>query len=125
MLKKISNSFVPVLIWALIIVVGSLLSSSKVPSIAVSDKGIHFVFYAIFAFLLYFPVYRTKKIAFSFLGSAVIVVLIGFTFGALIELVQDRYIVGRFGEWLDLVANSLGLLVGALVGVIFKRKAVL
>jgi len=124
-LKKISNSFVPVLIWALIIVVGSLLSSSKVPSIAVSDKGIHFVFYAIFAFLLYFPVYRTKKIAFSFLGSAVIVVLIGFTFGALIELVQDRYIVGRFGEWLDLVANSLGLLVGALVGVIFKRKAVL
>lgn len=125
MLKKISNSFVPVLIWALIIVVGSILSSSKVPSIAVSDKGIHFVFYAIFAFLLYFPVYRTKKIAFSFLGSAVIVVLIGFTFGALIELVQDRYIVGRFGEWLDLVANSLGLLVGALVGVIFKRKAVL
>jgi len=124
-LKKTSNSFVPVLIWALIIVVGSLLSSSKVPSIAVSDKGIHFVFYAIFAFLLYFPVYRTKKIAFSFLGSAVIVVLIGFTFGALIELVQDRYIVGRFGEWLDLVANSLGLLVGALVGVIFKRKAVL
>jgi len=124
-LKKISNSFVPVLIWALIIVVGSILSSSKVPSIAVSDKGIHFVFYAIFAFLLYFPVYRTKKIAFSFLGSAVIVVLIGFTFGALIELVQDRYIVGRFGEWLDLVANSLGLLVGALVGVIFKRKAVL
>ena len=125
MLKKISNSFVPVLIWALIIVVGSILSSSKVPSIAVSDKGIHFVFYAIFAFLLYFPVYRFKKIAFSFLGSAVIVVLIGFTFGALIELVQDRYIVGRFGEWLDLVANSLGLLVGALVGVIFKRKAVL
>ena len=125
MLKKISNSFVPVLIWALIIVVGSILSSSKVPSIAVSDKGIHFVFYAIFAFLLYFPVYRTKKIAFSFLGSAVIVVLIGFTFGALIELVQDRYIVGRFGEWLDLVANSLGLLVGALVGVVFKRKAVL
>ena len=125
MLKKISNSFVPVLIWALIIVVGSILSSSKVPSIAVPDKGIHFVFYAIFAFLLYFPVYRTKKIAFSFLGSAVIVVLIGFTFGALIELVQDRYIVGRFGEWLDLVANSLGLLVGALVGVIFKRKAVL
>jgi len=124
-LKKISNSFVPVLIWALIIVVGSILSSSKVPSIAVSDKGIHFVFYAIFAFLLYFPVYRTKKIAFSFLGSAVIVVLIGFTFGALIELVQDRYIVGRFGEWLDLVANSLGLLVGALVGVVFKRKAVL
>ena len=125
MLKKISNSFVPVLIWALIIVVGSLLSSSKVPSIAVSDKGIHFVFYAIFAFLLYFPVYRTKKIAFSFLGPAVIVVLIGFTFGALIELVQDRYIVGRFGEWLDLVANSLGLLVGALVGAILKRKAVL
>ena len=125
MLKKISNSFVPTLIWALIIVVGSLLSSSKVPSIAVSDKGIHFFFYAIFAFLLYFPVYRTKRIAFSFLGSAVIIVLIGFTFGALIELVQDRYIVGRFGEWLDLVANSLGLLVGALVGIIFKRKAVL
>ena len=125
MLKKISNSFVPALIWALIIVVGSLLSSSKVPSIAVSDKGIHFFFYAIFAFLLYFPVYRTKRIAFSFLGSAVIIVLIGFTFGALIELVQDRYIVGRFGEWLDLVANCLGLLVGALVGVIFKRKAVL
>ena len=125
MLKKISNSFVPALIWALIIVVGSLLSSSKVPSIAVSDKGIHFFFYAIFAFLLYFPVYRTKKIAFSFLGTAVIIVLIGFIFGALIELVQDRYIVGRFGEWLDLVANSLGLLVGALVGIIFKRKAVL
>ena len=125
MLKKIRSSFVPVLIWALIIVVGSLLSSSKVPNIAVSDKGIHFVFYAILAFLLYFPVCLNTKRSFSIVTSAAIVLLIGFTLGTLIELVQHYLIVGRYGEFLDLVANTFGLIVGVIVSVILKRKAVL
>ena len=41
MLKKAIYSFVPGIIWLLTIVVGSFMSASKVPSVAISDKGIH------------------------------------------------------------------------------------
>jgi glycopeptide antibiotics resistance protein len=53
------------------------------------------------------------------------VLLVGFTLGAVVELIQHYFIIGRFGEYLDIVANTIGLLVGLLISEIYKRKAVL
>ena len=36
-----------------------------------------------------------------------------------IELIQP--FVNRYGEWLDLAANSLGVILGSLAGVVFRR----
>jgi VanZ family protein len=124
-LKKVWFSFVPALIWLLFIVVGSFMSTSNVPKIAVSDKGIHFIFYAIFAFLLYFPLRVNTKRSFTFVTTSLLVLLVGFTLGAVVELIQHYFIIGRFGEYLDIVASTIGLLVGLLISEIYKRKAVL
>ena len=125
MLKKAIHSFVPALIWLLIIVVGSFMSSSNVPSIAISDKGIHFIFYAIFAILLYIPLRVNTKRSFSIVTTVVLVIVIGFVLGSVIELVQHHLIVGRFGEYLDLLANTTGLLIGVIISEVLYRKVVL
>ena len=101
------------------------MSASNVPKIAISDKGIHFIFYAIFAFLLYFPLRVNTKRAFTFVTTSILVLLVGFSLGAVVELIQHYFIVGRFGEYLDIVANTIGLLIGLVISEIYKRKAVL
>jgi len=123
--KTIWISFVPAIIWFVIIVVGSFISSSKVPSIGLSDKGIHFLFYTIFAFLLALPLRINTKRAYSCVTTSVIVLFTGFSLGVLIEIVQHFHVVGRFGEYLDVLANTIGLVVGLILCEILKRKSVL
>jgi VanZ family protein len=123
--KKFWISFVPATTWFVIIVVGSFISSSKVPSIGLSDKGIHFLFYTIFAFLLTLPLRINTKRAYSCVTTSVIVLLIGSSIGVLIELAQHLFVVGRFGEYLDVLANTIGLIVGLILCEILKRKSVL
>ena len=125
MLKKTLHSFIPALVWVLVIVVGSFLPSSSVPSIAISDKGIHFVFYAILAILLYFPLRLNTNRSYTFVTTCASVLIIGFVLGSVIEIVQHIFIAGRFGEYLDLLANTLGLFTGLLISEMIKRKAVL
>lgn len=123
--KKFWISFVPAIIWFVIIVVGSFISSSKVPSIGLSDKGIHFLFYTIFAFLLALPFRINTKRAYSCVTTSVIVLLIGSSIGVLLELAQHFFVLGRFGEYLDALANTIGLIVGLILCEILKRKSVL
>ena len=125
MLKKAIYSFVPGIIWLLTIVVGSFMSASKVPSVAISDKGIHFIFYAIFAILFYIPLRVNTKRSFSLVTTIKLVIIIGFVLGSVIELVQQNLIVGRSGEYLDLLANSIGLLIGVIISEVLYRKVVL
>ncbi len=125
MLKKCSASFVPAIVWLFIIVIGSFLPTSNVPNIAVSDKGIHFIFYALFAILLYLPLFKNTKRPSSFVATSALVLVIGTLIGSSIELVQHYLIVGRFGEYLDVLANTIGLLIGVIIAEFFKRKAVL
>ena len=101
------------------------MSSLNLPSISISDKAIHFVFYAIFAILLYIPFRVNKKKALSIFTTVLLVVLIGVVLGSIIELVQHHLIVGRFGEYLDLLANTAGLLIGVIISEVLYRKAVL
>lgn len=78
----------------------SLWPVAQLPSVPGTDKTHHFIAYA----TLMFPtaLRRPKHwmmIAFAF-----------FTFSGAIELIQPY--VNRYGEWLDLAANALGLLCG-------------
>tara|TARA_Y100000385_G_C13018813_1_gene605170 strand:- start:253 stop:633 length:381 start_codon:yes stop_codon:yes gene_type:complete len=123
--KSFWFSFIPTLVWCFVILLGSFISASEIPSIAVSDKLIHFLFYAIFAVLLYMPIRINTKRAYSFVLTGVIVFLTGFFLGSIIELVQHLVIDGRFGEYLDLLANTLGIVTALLICEILKRKSVL
>ena len=126
MLKRsIWYSFVPSVLWFLIIAVGSFLPSSKVPDVNVSDKWIHFVFYAIFGFLLFLSAQgHTKRIS-SRVAIWRFVLIIGTVVGLCIELIQHYLISGRQGEWLDVLANTLGLLGVLFIAELLKNKGFL
>ena len=79
----------------------SLSPLSELPSVPGSDKAHHFVAYAALAFPL--SVARPRLWLWGLLGF--------FGFSGMIELVQPY--VNRYGEWADLFANGLGLLMGA------------
>jgi VanZ family protein len=122
--KSIWYSFAPSALWFLIIVVGSLLPSSKVPDIDVSDKWIHFVFYAIFAFLLFLSALGYTKRINSRVARWRVVLIIGTVVGLGIELIQHDLIYGRQGEWTDVLANTIGLLGALFIAELLKNKGV-
>jgi len=122
--RSIWYSFVPSVLWFLIIVVGSLLPSSKVSDIDVPDKWIHFVFYAIFAFLLFLSsLGHTKRIN-TLVKRWSLVLIVGTLVGISIELIQHGLISGRQGECLDVLANTLGLLLALSIAELLKNKGV-
>ncbi|MCI5208642.1 MAG: VanZ family protein, partial [Candidatus Electrothrix sp. ATG2] len=49
-----------------------------------------------------------------------LIVLLFIAFSGLIELVQP--FVNRYGEWLDMAANSTGLLCGLLIAELLRRQ---
>ena len=123
--KRIWYSFIPSIVWLLIIVVGSFMPSSNLPKVDVSDKWIHFVFYAVFTFLLFIPVDANTKNAKTSVKGLGIVFLVSTLIGLTVELIQHYFIEGRCGEGLDMLANTLGVIVALVVAQSLKRKGVL
>ncbi|MGL1958081.1 MAG: VanZ family protein [Colwellia sp.] len=78
----------------------SLWPAAYLPEFPGTDKTHHFIAYAV----LMLPVALRKP-------KYWLLVAIGFiAFSGIIELIQPY--VNRYGEWLDLLANSLGVLLG-------------
>lgn len=122
---KFWYSLIPSVIWALLIAVGSFIPSSTIPTVVVSDKWIHFLFYAIFSFLLFLSSLSNTKTNTYLVNRWTYVFVIGAIFGGVVEIIQDSIISGRQGEWMDIVANCLGLFFGLILSEIIKSKGVL
>jgi VanZ family protein len=91
--------------WSIVFVSIGLLSLwplEKLPSAPGSDKLHHLIAYA----ALVFPIVLRKPRLWLFL------VFFCIAYGGVIELVQP--FVNRYGEWLDMVANSTGVICGVL-----------
>jgi VanZ family protein len=94
------------IISAIILVLITILSLTPMPhlpSVPGSDKTHHFIAYA----GLFFPVALAKPKHWLLIGLLFI-----FWSGA-IELIQPS--VNRYAEWLDLIANSIGVMCGFLL----------
>ena len=119
------SSFYPSLIWFLVILVGSILPSPNVEEIEVSDKLLHFIFYAIFSFFLFLLSHKLTLGLNSFIKKWTFVVTIGTIVGVGIEFIQYSLIPSRSGDWLDLLANSVGLITMLSIIYLLKRISVL
>ncbi|MEH0761982.1 VanZ family protein [Vibrio sp. 16] len=86
----------------------SLYPMESLPSVPGTDKTHHFIAYGVLAFPI--ALARPQKWLFSVVGL--------FVFSGAIELVQPY--VNRYGEWLDLAANGLGLVVGILIATLAR-----
>jgi len=103
--ENIARYWVPLSLFSFsVITVLSLLPLAELPEMPGSDKTHHFIAYG----LLMFPVALRQPKHWLLIGFAFIV------WSGAIELVQP--FVNRYGEWLDLLANSGGVLLGAVIG---------
>lgn len=106
---------------AILIVLVSLIPSSSMPdsnlfSIRFLDKIVHFSLYAFFAFVaLLESRCRLQCIRFHLLLIMIILIM-----SAVIEVLQATVVATRSAEWLDIVANFLGLVAGYIAFRIFK-----
>lgn len=87
----------------------SLLPLPELPNVPGTDKTHHFVAYAALAL----PVCLAGKRVALFLLPLFIM------WSGAIELIQP--LVNRYGEWLDLVANAVGITMGAILGALLRR----
>lgn len=93
----------------LLITTLSLTPIPHLPAVPGSDKTHHFIAYG----ALFFPVALAKPKHWLLIG------LLFMGWSGAIELIQPY--VNRYGEWLDLLANSIGLLCGYILALMINK----
>jgi len=106
--------YLPAVILTVGIAILSLTESTQMPSVSLNDKAIHGMFYTLLAVLWMIPL-RQSPIT-NHQSPIYAVVLFGTTaYGALLELLQHYCTLTRSGEWLDVLADFLGALIGVII----------
>ena len=88
---------------AVVVAVLSLMPGRHVPEVNVSDKFKHFAAFAMLAFWFGSIMVRPDL---PLVGLAVV------GFGGLIEIAQGMMGLGRHADWYDMLADTLGVLLG-------------
>jgi len=116
-LVKSVTRHLPWVVWLLILSILSLIPGENLPEIEFNlfelDKLIHFIFYFILVILMNIGC-RLKKSE-PFYKSIVWIVVVGIFTGWSIEYLQGDFITNRFFDYSDIIANSLGTIVGMLI----------
>ena len=110
---KLEKSYLLAVVWALIILVLSILPSSSLPSLSWSDflgadKLAHLGVYMILCFLVVWAFTNSKYPAKYKNG-----IILSSTYGVLMEVLQFLIYTGRNFEVLDIIANIIGSILGA------------
>ena len=106
--------------WTIFIIVASLVSFNSVPKVKVvgSDKVVHFLFYLVF--VIFWSL--AKKQSYFKINYSLLIVIIAIVFGIIIEILQGVLTKTRQADFYDVVANSLGAIVGCVVLFCVKNK---
>lgn len=117
--------FTPSVFWLFLILFFSALPGKEIPESGLEgfDKLIHATLYAILCFLLCIAFYKQLIFSYKRFKVSQYAALIAFSYGFLMELMQHFFCTNRSFEFMDLVANSVGCLVGVLLfKFIFNKK---
>lgn len=99
----------------------SEVSEIKIPHL---DKLVHFCMYLGFSGVLWFELIKSEK-NFSFrLNGVLYGCLLPIMISGLIELLQEYCTTYRGGEWLDFLANTLGVLAATIVAYLILRRRI-
>jgi VanZ family protein len=96
--------------WTVFVTVASLVSFNSVPKVKVigSDKVVHFLFYLVF--VIFWSL--AKKQSYFKINYSLLIVIIAIVFGIIIEFLQGVLTKTRQADFYDVLANSLGAIVG-------------
>ncbi len=103
------------LFYTFFITIAFLLPASELPKVRfLNDKLIHVLLYIVLSFiwLLYYFIYNRNHISLKNLFGILIACLI---YGIIIEIIQQLLTAFRQADILDILANTLGAFIGALV----------
>jgi len=110
MINLITRYWLSLTIFTLIAIATlSLWPAADLPNVPGTDKTHHFIAYM----LLMLPVALRKPKYWMLMAVGFII------FSGAIELIQPY--VNRYGEWLDLAANSFGILLGIIIAKLIKH----
>ena len=110
----------------LVAVVIVLLSLLPIPDMKVdvhvplADKWTHMVMYGVQTLIIWFE-YRRSHSQWNAQKLVLYAFLAPIAFGGLMELAQLYLTTCRSGEWLDFAANTIGICIGCLGGLLMKR----
>ena len=121
--KKIKNyplsSLLVVAIWVVCLIP---VPETPLNDVCFIDKWTHFVMYGTLTTVIWFEYIRRKKKNKTFQWKVLFIggLLCPVIMGGLIELAQAYLTTCRSGDFFDFVCNSMGVLLGCLVGLILK-----
>ncbi len=104
------------LVYTLFITTAFLLPTSEIPKVRfvyVNDKVVHILIHFILSFIWvsYFFIYNKRNINFK---NLLIIILLCFFYGIIIEIIQQLFIASRHADIFDILANTIGSILGAL-----------
>lgn len=118
--------FIPVFVWALVILGLSTMPGVSIPStwadLISLDKLAHCIVYGLLAYIGL----RALDLSGLYLKKWVILsILLGCAYGVLMEFIQYAFFPDRYFEVLDIIANIIGSLAGAWIyNFFYRRKSV-
>jgi VanZ family protein len=116
--------YLPAVILTVGISVLSLTESTHMPSVSLNDKAIHGLFYTLLAMSWLVPTVKqgSKNSNFQTFKHCVVICVATTAYGALLELLQHYCTLTRSGEWLDVLADFLGALIGVLIVFVISKS---
>jgi len=123
----IVRSFYPSLFWMGVIFFLSIIPGSDLPNFSFwrifsMDKLIHAILFSILSFQLMNACIRQYNHTFIRKNSVIIALAGAIIYGGFVELYQDMYLIDRYGNWLDILANIVGAVAGvAIFRIIFFK----
>ncbi|MFT7230574.1 MAG: VanZ family protein [Bacteroidia bacterium] len=119
---KLNRAYILAILWTLFIASSCLLPPSAFRSFSFNtllglDKIVHFVLYAIFILLW--------ALAFRYISlkQKIALLLMGITYGVLIEVLQSTMAIGRNYDIGDIVSNIIGCVTGVILISFVQRTA--
>lgn len=114
-----SKFYIPAILWAVIILYLSAFSGPQIDlkfNFLAPDKVSHFAAYGLLSVLIGWGYFRqqsqqkrTKELS---IKTFLIIIVIGFTYGVSMELMQYLFLPNRYFEYGDMLANFIGSFFG-------------
>ena len=115
-----NNAIYIAVFFTISILAGSLIRSEfiVVKSISTSDKTYHLIAYFLLMLSWLYAFFKKEK----FQKNVRYIILGCFIFGIIIEILQEIITSYRTASYLDIVANTIGVLLAVLIFHIFEKK---
>lgn len=105
-------------LWFITVFIASVIRVPQVPTynIFAPDKLVHFTFYCLFTLLLLLAIREANPATSLTKRDFSLAIFLSFLAGFVIEIIQGSLLAYRSFDVLDLIANIIGIFVGAVIG---------